>query len=62
MYKTGQRPGKGRYICKKCQKPLYLEDENDTIPTCPLCFNNEFIDGTITHTQIPISLTSINQI
>ena len=36
MYKTGEKPGKGTYVCTKCGT---LDDTNDTLPPCPKCNN-----------------------
>lgn len=45
MHVTGGNPGKGRYLCTNCSKPLYLEDSIDTLPLCPECGNHQFING-----------------
>jgi DNA-directed RNA polymerase subunit RPC12/RpoP len=37
MYKTGDKPGKGKYRCMQCGEIVTLDDQNDTLPTCPLC-------------------------
>jgi DNA-directed RNA polymerase subunit RPC12/RpoP len=42
MYKTGDKPGKGNYRCMQCGKVITLNDENDTLPACPLCNATEW--------------------
>lgn len=42
MPTTGEKPGKGRYKCKKCKFVLTLDDSTDTLPPCPKCHNTEF--------------------
>jgi ribosomal protein S27AE len=39
MYKTGEKPGKGRYRCSKCGEVIYLNDATDVLPPCPKCHN-----------------------
>jgi len=39
MYKTGEKPGKGTYICTKCGERVVLNDDTDTLPPCPRCNN-----------------------
>ena len=43
MYFSGDHSGKGRYVCIDCYKAVYLEDNYDTIPFCPVCGNQQFI-------------------
>ena len=31
MYKCGEKPGSGRYVCIKCSEDLFLDDETDTL-------------------------------
>lgn len=45
MYEAGQSPGKGRYVCKNCMKPVYIEDDDDILPPCPICDNNQFLSN-----------------
>jgi DNA-directed RNA polymerase subunit RPC12/RpoP len=45
MYISGEHPGKGRYVCANCGKPLYLEDCSDTLPFCPECRKPYFMVG-----------------
>ncbi|MGL4107245.1 zinc ribbon-containing protein [Clostridium sp. LP20] len=42
MATTGEKPGKGIYICTKCQAPKHLDDDTDTLPPCSKCNNTEF--------------------
>lgn len=42
MATTGEKPGKGTYICKKCGQMVVLDDTTDTLPPCPKCSNTEF--------------------
>jgi DNA-directed RNA polymerase subunit RPC12/RpoP len=37
MYKTGEKPGKGTYICTACGQRVVLDDNTDTLPPCPKC-------------------------
>lgn len=45
MYTSGEYPGKGRYICTNCSRPLYLEDNLDELPLCPECNNHQYVSG-----------------
>lgn len=42
MSTTGEKPGKGPYICKKCGQVVVLDDTSDTLPPCPKCSGTEF--------------------
>ncbi|MGK0468557.1 MAG: DNA-directed RNA polymerase subunit RPC12/RpoP [Clostridium sp.] len=42
IYKTGEKPGKGTYICTKCGQKVVLYDTTDTLPPCPKCNGTEF--------------------
>lgn len=37
MYSTGEKPGKGIYICIHCGQIVRLDDHTDTLPPCPKC-------------------------
>ncbi|QZY53874.1 zinc ribbon-containing protein [Crassaminicella profunda] len=37
MPTTGENPGKGRYLCKKCGQIVILTYNTDTLPPCPKC-------------------------
>lgn len=41
-YKTGQKPGKGAYVCTNCGTKIVLDDYSDTLPPCPKCNNTSF--------------------
>lgn len=34
VYKCGETPGKGRYVCIKCGEDLFLDDDSDELPPC----------------------------
>ena len=42
MSTTGEKPGKGIYICKKCGQSVVLDDHTDSLPPCPRCSGTEF--------------------
>ena len=42
MSTTGEKPGKGIYNCKSCQKELTLDDDSDKLPPCSECSGTEF--------------------
>jgi DNA-directed RNA polymerase subunit RPC12/RpoP len=42
MFKKGDAPGKGDYRCTRCGKIIHLENDTDTLPRCPKCFNTKF--------------------
>jgi len=42
MPTTGEKPGKGVYVCKKCGQTVKLDDNSDTLPPCPRCEHTEF--------------------
>lgn len=38
MYDIGEKPGKGRYCCTKCNKwSVELDDNSDKLPPCGNC-------------------------
>ena len=41
-YKCGEKPGKGWYVCLKCEEDLYLDENTDTLPPCAKCSGCEF--------------------
>ena len=43
MARTGEKPGKGVYICAKCKQIVNLDDDTDTMPPCPKCISIEFV-------------------
>ena len=42
MSTTGEKPGKGTYVCKNCSTVVRLNDATDTLPPCPRCSKTEF--------------------
>ena len=42
VYKCGEKPGIGRYICTKCGAPKNLDDSTDTLAPCSRCRNCTF--------------------
>ncbi len=42
MAKTGEQPGKGKYICTNCGQTVNLDEDTDKLPPCPSCNNTEF--------------------
>jgi len=45
LYKCGEKPGKGRYVCINCGEDLYLDDSTDTLPPCAKCNKCKFKKG-----------------
>lgn len=39
---TGEKPGKGKYKCRKCGKMIVLDDNSDKLPRCPKCDYTKF--------------------
>jgi zinc ribbon family protein len=44
-YKCGQKPGRGRYVCRKCGEDVRLNHSTDALPKCRRCANCEFVKG-----------------
>jgi len=42
MTRTGEKPGKGTYICRNCGQKVILDDNTDTLPPCPKCDKTDF--------------------
>ena len=42
LYKTGKIPGKGHYVCARCGKEIFLNEDTDRLPPCGKCHNNRF--------------------
>ena len=44
-YKTGDKPGKGKYKCRthRCGRQVTLEKDTDSLPECQKCSKAEFI-------------------
>lgn len=43
MANTGEKPGKGTYICTNCIQHVVLNDKTDTLPPCPKCNGTTYI-------------------
>ncbi len=41
-FNTGEKPGKGIYVCTTCGQVVELDDKTDTLPPCPKCHKTEF--------------------
>lgn len=41
-YSTGEKPGKGTYVCTNCGQQVVLDDVTDTLPPCPKCNNTTY--------------------
>ena len=37
MPQTGEKPGKGSYMCKGCSYIVSIDDPNNALPSCPRC-------------------------
>jgi len=42
IHKTGEKPGKGTYVCINCNQKVVLDDRTDTLPPCPKCSGTKF--------------------
>lgn len=42
MSTTGQKPGKGVYVCNHCGRSVVLDDHDDTLPPCARCKQTKF--------------------
>jgi len=42
MPNTGEKPGKGTYICTSCGQEVELDDNTDTLPPCPKCNGTKY--------------------
>jgi DNA-directed RNA polymerase subunit RPC12/RpoP len=42
MKHTGDRPGKGTYICMTCGKKIVIEKDEKKLPVCPQCKGSMF--------------------
>ncbi len=40
---SGDRPGKGIYICQQCRHAVRLDHDSDDLPACPLCSHTEYL-------------------
>jgi len=37
MKVTGDRPGKGTYVCMTCGQKIVIKDDEEKLPVCPKC-------------------------
>ena len=37
MKVTGDRPGKGTYVCMTCGQKVVIKDDDEKLPVCPKC-------------------------
>ncbi|MDF9867389.1 rubrerythrin [Bacilli bacterium PM5-3] len=37
IYNAGDKPEKGNYVCTVCGYVVTIDENNDTLPVCPLC-------------------------
>ncbi len=44
VIKTGEKPGRGCYVCTNCGQDVDL-GARDKMPPCPRCSNNEFTEN-----------------
>jgi DNA-directed RNA polymerase subunit RPC12/RpoP len=42
MSTTGEKPGKGRYVCTNCGQVVHLDDNSDSLPPCPKCSKTNY--------------------
>lgn len=45
MPTTGEKPGKGRYVCTTCGEDVHLDDDSDRLPPCPRCNGTDYRRG-----------------
>ena len=43
MQRTGEKPGKGTYMCTSCNQIVVLDDNTDTLPPCPKCEETKYV-------------------
>ena len=41
-YKTGDKPGAGRYRCDNCGYVVRITSDAEALPACPNCGHHEF--------------------
>lgn len=41
-YTTGEKPGKGTYVCLRCSQRVILDDTTDILLPCPSCESTEY--------------------
>lgn len=42
MATTGEKPGTGTYTCDNYGQVIVLDDDTDTLPSCPKCNGTEY--------------------
>lgn len=42
MATTGEKPGTGTYTCDNYGQVVVLDDDTDTLPSCPKCNGTEY--------------------
>ena len=42
MQRTGDKPGKGVYVCMACGREVVVENDGDKLPVCPQCKGSIF--------------------
>ena len=42
MYKSGQKPGRGKYQCTNCGRLIELESNDKALENCPKCKGNKW--------------------
>ncbi len=42
MKHTGDRPGKGTYVCMTCGKKIVIKKDEEKLPVCPQCKGSMF--------------------
>jgi rubrerythrin len=42
IYKAGEKPGKGTYVCTTCGYTEVLDNDNAILPSCPVCGDIEY--------------------
>ncbi len=43
MFLSGDKPGKGMYVCEKCRIAVDLNDDNEILPYCPCCESHSYL-------------------
>lgn len=43
MFSTGDKPGKGSYVCERCRIAVDLSDDSELLPYCPCCEANTYM-------------------
>lgn len=43
MFSTGDKPGKGSYVCEKCRIAVVLNSDQEILPYCPCCEARKYL-------------------